>query len=620
MAAEPAAVPAATGVAAWRALQHEFAATDDYTAIVRLGRVADRLLADPAVSALLSPVRVGVVSDATTGLMLPVLNAGLVAMGLRPDVHVAPYGQVAATLLDPASPLSRFAPHVVVVATSTPPFPGEGAGVATRTAMDAAVDAACRQVLDPCEVFHARTGADLIVNTFHPPLARAFGNLGTKLPGDPVMLVRRLNLALADRAPRFVHLNDVDYLAARAGLERWFDTQYWFEARQPVAFEALPEYGRNLAAMIGALRGRSRKCLVLDLDNTLWGGVIGDDGLGGICIGQGHPVGEAHLAFQAYVRRLKERGVLLAIASKNDAAVAESAFAGHPDLLLRRDDFVAFKANWGLKSDSLRAIARELALPLDALVFVDDNPAERAEVRMAVPEVLVIDLPDDPSGFVRALERARPFEPASLTDEDLGRSAAYRARQRTHDALDAASDPRAYLASLDMRASIRPFDEVSLERVTQLVNKTNQFNLTTVRVQLADMRALMADPSAVTCAVRLKDGHADHGLISVVYGRVDNGRLTIESWVMSCRVLGRGVEHAVFNHLLADARARGVTEIRGEYRPTDRNAMVARHYEALGFHAVLEDGVEVWSLHLAAAQPRETFVAVSPLDDTTSAF
>jgi FkbH-like protein len=488
---------------------------------------------------------------------------------------------VTAALLDPAAPLAGFEPHVVVVATTTAQLPGWPAAGATRSDLDLAVDAACRQLLEPCEVFHARTGADLIVNTFHSPPARAFGNLGSKLPGDPVNFVRRLNLALADRAPRFVHLNDVAYLAEREGLGRWFDPQYWFEARQPVAFEAVPEYGRNLAAMIGALRGRTRKCLVLDLDNTLWGGVVGDDGLAGIRIGQGNAVGEAHLAFQDYLRSLKDRGVLLAVSSKNDLAVAES--------------------------------------PLDALVFVDDNPAERAEVRQAVPDVLVIDLPDDPAGFVRALERARPFEAAAITDEDKGRSAAYRARRLTIEAAASASDPRAYLASLGMRASIRPFDEVSIERVTQLVNKTNQFNLTTVRVQLADMRRLMTDPSAVTCMVRLSDCHADHGLISVVYGHVDGPRLILDTWVMSCRVLGRGVEDAVFNYLLDQARGRGVTEIRGEYRPTDRNRMVADHYERLGFRAVHDGGGGLWALDLAAARPREALITVSANDASSTA-
>jgi FkbH-like protein len=619
MTGEPAAAAPAPALAAWRALQQEFAAADDYTALVRLARVADRLARDADLSARLSPVRVGVVSDATTALMLPVLKAGLVAAGLRPELHVAPYGQVTAALLDAEAPLARFEPHVVVVATCTAQLPGWPAAGATRADLDAAVDAACRQILEPCEVFHARTGADLIVNTFHSPPARAYGNLGAKLPGDPVNFVRRLNLALADRAPRFVHLNDVAYLAEREGLVRWFDPQYWFEARQPVSFEAVPEYGRNLAAMIGALRGRTRKCLVVDLDNTLWGGVVGDDGLAGIRIGQGNPVGEAHLAFQDYLRSLKDRGVLLAVSSKNDLAVAESPFASHPDMRLRLDDFVAFKANWGLKSDSLRAIARELDLPLDALVFVDDNPAERAEVRQAVPDVLVIDLPDDPAGFVGALERVRPFETAAITDEDKGRSAAYRARRLTIEAAASASDPRAYLASLGMQASMGPFDDVSIERVTQLVNKTNQFNLTTVRVQLADMRRLMTDLSAVTCMVRLSDCHADHGLISVVYGHLDGPRLIIDTWVMSCRVLGRGVEDAVFNYLLDAARARGVTEIRGEYRPTDRNRMVADHYERLGFHAVDERGAERWSLDLATARPRETFITVSANDAPSTA-
>jgi FkbH-like protein len=497
------------------------------------------------------------------------------------------------------------------VATTTAPLPEWPAPGDPLARVIAAVDAACESLLEACTQFHARTGADLIVNTIPVPPARPLGNLGAKTPGDPVSVARRFNLALGDRAPGFVHVNDVAYLVERRGLDRWFDSRYWYEAKQPMAFEVVAEYCRNVAAIAGALLGRSKKCLVVDLDNTLWGGVVGDDGLGGIAIGQGDPLGEAYTDFQRYLRRLKERGILLAVSSKNDEGIAKRAFTDHPDMTLGLDDFVAFRANWAPKSENLRIIAHDLDLPLDALVFVDDNPAERAEVAMALPEVTVVPLPEDPAGYIPAVDGARLFEVPRLTAEDASRTSAYHARRASLAARQAATDIDAYLRSLDMRAALQPFDEVSLDRVTQLVNKTNQFNLTTPRVTLAEMRRVMTDPAAVTCTVRLRDRFAAHGLIAIAWGRVDERRLTLDAWLMSCRVLGRGVEQAVFNYLLAAARARDVSAVVGRFRPTGRNALVQGLYPSLGFTPVDgDDGEERWWLDVAAARPIDTCIAI----------
>jgi FkbH-like protein len=356
--------------------------------------------------------------------------------------------------------------------------------------------------------------------------------------------------------------------------------------------------------------GRTKKCLVLDLDNTLWGGVVGDDGLAGIHIGEGSPEGEAFKAFQTYVRQLRERGVVLAVCSKNDDGIARSAFTDHPDMVLRRDDFVVFKANWEPKSQNLRAMALEMDLPLDSFVFIDDNPAERDEVARALPEVTVVDLPDDPAAFVRALDGERLFEIVALTNEDRRRTETYHARRQSLGALAGATDVPAYLASLQMTATIRPFERVSFERITQLVNKTNQFNLTTPRVVLAEIERLAADPRSVTRTVRLKDRFADHGLISVFFGHIEGETLLIDAWLMSCRVLGRGVERLLFNDVLAAAREGGLAEIVGQYKPTPRNMLVKDHFAGLGF---MRDGgdaaAERWRLRVADAAPFETFIA-----------
>jgi FkbH-like protein len=596
-------------VDAWRNWQRAWSSAREYPAMLRLSRQAEALASAPEVERRLVPIRLAVLSSATADFFLPILKASLLRAGLKPTVFVAPYGQVAASLLDPDGPLARFKPQVTIAATATAHLPGWPALDASAEDVRQQVEDVCRSLLDPCAVFHEHTGSEIVLDNFHPAGARAAGNLGAKLPGDPTNFVRRVNLALGDRAPRFVHINDVAALAERRGIETWLDERYWHLAKQAVSFDCVPDYCRSLAAVIGAVLGRTRKCLVLDLDNTLWGGVVGDDGLAGIQIGEGGASGEAFKAFQLYLRQLKDRGVLLAVCSKNDDAIARSAFTDHPDMVLRLDDFVAFKANWAPKSENIRVIAHEIDLPVESFVFVDDNPAEREEVSQALPEVTILDLPDDPAGFVRALDTAHLFEVVSLTSEDLRRTVTYQARRQSLDAMAGATNIPAYLASLEMTASIRPFEPVSFERIAQLVNKTNQFNLTTPRVVPAEIERLAADPRAITRTVRLRDRFADHGLISVFFGRVDGATLQVDAWLMSCRVLGRGVERLLFNDILAAARERGLTRIVGEYRPTDRNKLVKDHYAGLGFTRDGGEGAaERWHLHVPDAAALETFI------------
>lgn len=595
----------------WRTLQDVWAATDDYLTLTRAARRMGQLVSHPSIVDGLTPVRLALLSDATTALIAPLLAAALQARGLNPALHTAPFGQIETALLDPAGPLRAFAPQVVVVLRTGQNLPGAPRHDQTPAAANAAAADACRQLLEPCRIFHEATGAEFVLNTFHAPPARPLGHLGARLAGDPVSFIRRLNVALGEAAPPFVHLVDVALLAERRGIDQWFDRRRWYEARQPMALGAVGEYCRHVAAVTSALLGRTRKCLVLDLDNTLWGGVVGDDGIAALEVGPGTPAGEAYADFQAYLAELKARGVLLAVSSKNDERIARQVFTEHPGMRLALDDFVAFEANWGPKSASIRTMAARLALPLDAFVFVDDNPAERAEVGAALPEVAVVPLPDDPGSYVTALESGLLFEVTRVSAEDLGRTAAYQARQAAEEARGSASDLGTFLASLDMRASVGPFDEPSLERITQLVNKTNQFNLTTPRMVQADLRRLMSDPQAVTCAVRLRDRYADHGLIGVTFGRFDGDELVIEAWLMSCRVLGRGVEGVVFNYLLDQARRRHARTIRGSYRPTDRNALVRDHYPGLGFEPLGRTGpAEEWTLSVAVAHPVDTFIAV----------
>jgi FkbH-like protein len=355
---------------------------------------------------------------------------------------------------------------------------------------------------------------------------------------------------------------------------------------------------------LAAQRGFSRRCLVLDLDNTLWGGVIGDDGLQGIRIGQGDPTGEAYLSLQRYVVSLRNRGIVLAVSSKNEEETARLPFRQHPDMILREEDFVVFQANWKDKATNILAIANTLGLGLDAFVFVDDNPFERNLVREALPGVAVPEMPEDPAQYARTLSAAGYFEAVAFSEEDVKRASYYAGNAQRATLERQAGDLAGYLASLEMEIDFRPFNEASRPRIAQLINKSNQFNLTTRRYTEADVARFEADRQILALQVRLRDKLGDNGMISVIICRCAEPDVwEIDTWLMSCRVLGRRVEEAVLRELLDHAKRRGAGTLRGLYVPTERNKLVEQHYANLGFMmvGVRDDGATVWELEVAAA-------------------
>ena len=365
-----------------------------------------------------------------------------------------------------------------------------------------------------------------------------------------------------------------------------------------MALNALPLLARHTVAVMNADLGLSRKCLVLDLDNTLWGGVIGEDGLAGIKLGNGVD-GQAFVAFQEYVLKLKNKGVILAVCSKNNYADAIQPFEKHPDMRLKLEDIALFIANWEPKPDNIRRIARELNIGLDSLVFADDNPVEREAVHRFVPEVDVIPLPEDPSYYVRTLSEYLLFETSSLTVEDGQRTEQYRARAQYADLEQKSIGIEEFYDSLQMEAIVTPFNEVDLPRIAQLIGKTNQFNLTTRRHGLAQLEAFMKDPHYVHLALRMRDRFADHGLVSVMIAQLEGAVLDIDTWLMSCRVIGRTVEAAILKGLCLRAEELGCTSLQGSYIRTEKNAMVADVYGKHGFDLVGEEGgVSTWTYDL----------------------
>jgi len=597
--------------AAWSRLLAQADACDDYTEMIALCHRLKALERGGRPEGM-TPLRLAVLGGATTEMLVEPLRLALAARGIAAEIFAAAYNQFIPEMLDPASETVRFRPQAAVVVNTPHNIAEWPAAEASAEEAGALAQRVCGQFLEPCRLLHERTGCEIALNNFHPFPARPAGNLGAKLPGDPDNFIRRLNTTLGDRAPAYVHLNDVASMAQRRGLDRWLDLRYWYAAKQPVSYECAPEYVRNTAALLGALFGRSKKCLVLDLDNTLWGGVIGDDGLEGIELGEGSPAGEAFKAFQLYVRALRERGVLLAVCSKNDEGNAGLPFERHPEMALRRDDFAAFKANWQPKSQNLEAIAAELNIGLDSLVFVDDNPAEREQVRQALPEVAVPEMTDEPADYPAILDNARYFEAATLTADDRRRTETYRQRQAASELRAGAADLTEYLKSLEMIATVAPIGDASIERATQLINKSNQFNLTTRRLTLSEVRAIAADPGRITRTVRLRDRFGDHGLISVLIAKVERGAVVVEDWLMSCRALNRGVERLLLNELIGAVRETGAQQIVGVYLPTAKNGLVKNHYRDLGFECV-EDvaGWSEWRLNAAEAQPLSTFIELS---------
>ncbi len=422
---------------------------------------------------------------------------------------------------------------------------------------------------------------------------------------------------MQDAAPPHVTIHDIDHLAAAWGRWQWGDERYFFHAKLPCSPEHLVDYAHSLASLVLAHLGLAKKCLVLDLDNTLWGGVIGDDGLGGIRIGQGDPESEAFAAFQRYALALRRRGVILAVCSKNTESIAKEVFEKHPEMALRLDDISCFVANWDDKSTNLGRIAQRLNIGLDSLVFVDDNPSERSIIRRLRPEVAVPEMPEDPARFVRALDRHRFFQATAISPEDLERTAFYRADESRQAVASTAEDLDGWLRSLELIGRIAPIDATTMERSVQLIHRSNQFNVTTRRHSAADVQAMMDNSDWLALSVSLKDRFGDNGLIGVLLAEVNTQvrALVIDTWLMSCRVLKRGVEQCLLNHLVGIALDRGLDRLIGTYIPTPKNGLVKDLFAGLGFDRIdwQEDGQTRWELRIDHRwQPLTHFIREQP--------
>ena len=590
----------------------------NFLEMIQVDRALSRI--DGEENSGLARLRLGILASATVDhLTAPIRVAGL-RRRLLIDVHVGPYGQYRQQVLDKESSLHRFRPQILLFALTA----REATAGIPVTASAAQVDACLDRVIGELRVLWGRARDELravvVQQTFLNYAEPLFGSFDRRVPGAPSAVIARLNARLAEAAAsEGVVLLDIARASEREGLDAWFDVTRWLQGKLEIAPAAAPMYGELLARMLAAQRGLSKKCLVLDLDNTLWGGVIGDDGMNGIVLGEGSAAGEAYLALQRYAKQLYHRGVVLAVCSKNDPATAEAVFRDHPEMQLRRSDIAAFVANWDDKAANLQRIAEQLNLGLDSLVFVDDNPAERARIRQSLPVVAVPELPNDVALWVRCLADAGYFEAVAFTEEDRQRNEQYAANASRDNLRELSESVDDFLSGLDMTVAYGPVRQVDLVRVTQLINKTNQFNPTTRRYTPPEVEALSTSDRCLMLQFRLIDRFGDNGLVSVMLLRQDEEEpeiLDIDTWVMSCRVFGRQLEDEAMNIAVELCRERGARCLRANYFPTPKNRVVCRLYSTLGFTAIAGDsqvaGATRWILDLSDYTTRETHIARRP--------
>ena len=568
----------------------------DYLRLMSLGR--ENQEADDT-------VRVAVLGSCTTQYYAAVLR-GLGKVGGPAIVTYEPeYNTVHQTVLDERSELYAFKPHMVVFLTAVQGLRdllmstdlSDRAAVASRET---------EQLVSLIRRASEIPGAIVVVNHLVVPYERTWGNFSSHVEDSLPNVVGRINdrlRSVAADTPN-IHTVDCDHIASWLGKRAWFDERLWFYSKSFCHPEALPQVAGQALDIYQAIKGKGVKCVALDLDNVLWGGTIGDDGLESIRLGD-LGEGEAYVQFQLWLKELHRRGIILGVCSKNDEQKALEPFRRHSAMVLKETDISCFVANWQNKADNLCTLAKRLNIGLDSIVFIDDSQFERNLVRELAPDVCVPEMPEDPADFVPYLESLNLFETAQFSDEDRKRADFYRSNALREVEQQQFNTVDEYLASLENEALFERFDDHHLPRIAQLVQRTNQFNLTTIRHSAEELRQFAEDPGYLPFYVTLADRFGDNGLVSVVVGKHEGDRLEILTWVMSCRVVGRRLEEFVLDELVHACREAGITQLRGRYAPTKKNQLVSKHYERLGFRLIEEapNGGTTWELSVAAHLP-----------------
>ena len=534
----------------------------------------------------------------------PLIGQGLLN-ALQVEIYQPGFAQYRQEILDPGSGLYAARPDIVILAVEGKhlfPFAYGDYGQHMGGGLDGLLEQAEGELDGLLTAFRRHSDAMLLVHSFAPPPWRTLGVLDGHVGLGQGQVVQALNDALyrVAKARPGVYVVDYAALVSRVGADNWYDDRMDHYAQAPIAQAALPRLTAEYMKFARALAGRSRKCVVVDLDNTLWGGVVGEAGPHAIAVGPDYP-GSAFVAFQRALRDLSRRGILLAVASKNNEADVREAFASNPHMVLKPDDFAHMEIHWGPKDRSLEAIAARLNIGMEHLVFVDDSPLECELVRTACPMVTVIELPQQPERYVRALLEEGLFDGLSYSEEDARRLALYRQRAQAEELMSQSGSLDEVLATLGTEVTLAPVDERSLARAAQLTQKTNQFNTTTRRYTEADVTRRQNDDGWVAATVRVRDRFGDHGIVGVMLARQEGEALEVDSFLLSCRVIGRRVETVMLAALCDEAKARGLRSLRGELILTNKNEPARDLYPRHGFRRVTGDDapVAVWEIDLA---------------------
>lgn len=538
--------------------------------------------------------KVAVLGGSTTHDIIRILDLFLLDQGIKAEFYESEYAQYWQDAMFDNPELKAFGPDIIYIHTTSRNITMYPAFDDGEQEVSEKLDRQYRHFEAMWEKLAESYHCPIIQNNFEYPGYRLMGNAEAVDIHGKIAFINQLNLMFASyaRAHENFFLNDINYVAACYGLDEWADSSYWHMYKYAMSMQAIPEFTYNLSHIMKAVFGKNKKALVLDLDNTLWGGVVGDDGPENLEIGQETSMGQVYQEFQAYVKAHKELGVLLNVNSKNDE---ENAIAGlnHPDGVLKPEDFIVIKANWETKSRNISEIASQLNIGLDALVFVDDNPREREIIRQQVPQVAVPEMTEGenpaPDRFIKILDKNGYFEVVSLSEDDKKRNDMYKANALRKSQEERFGDYGEFLKSLEMKGTIREFDPVYYSRIAQLTNKSNQFNLTTRRYTQAEIEQIAKDDSYITLYGRLLDKFGDNGVVSLVIGKIEGEVLHVDLWLMSCRVLKRDMEFAMMDQLVAECRKRSISTIRGYYYQTAKNSMVREFYKLMGFEKV-KDG------------------------------
>ncbi len=557
--------------------------------------------------------KIAILGGETTQNIKLILELFLLNYGIKPSFYESEYNQYYEDGMFPNPELEEFAPDIIYVCTCVRNIIDFPMMSDDRETVENKKQAVISRFYGLWDAITQRYHCPIIQNNFEYPFYRIMGNKDASDYHGRVNFVTMLNCAFYEYAQMHdnFYICDVNYISASYGLDKWATPYYWHMYKYAVAVPAIPYLSFNVANIIKSIYGKNKKALNLDLDNTLWGGIVGDDGSDNIEIGQETSLAQTYSEFQEYVKLHKQLGILLTVNSKNDESNAISGFE-RPDSVLKKDDFVNFKANWNPKSMNLSETASEMTLLPESFVFVDDNPAERAIIESQLPGVAVPQI-DGVEHYIQIIDKSGFFEVTSLLQEDLKRSEMYQENAKRQQLQASFTDYTDYLKSLEMKGEIKSFVPMYMSRIAQLTNKSNQFNLTTKRYSQSDIEEVADDPNYLTLYGKLGDKFGDNGVVSIVIGRIDGlskDELHMELWLMSCRVLKRDMEFAMMDELVSKARDAGIKKLIGYYYPTAKNAMVKEFYGLQGFKKISEDadGNTVWEFEITDGYEKKQHV------------